>query len=160
MTILIIIRIILSLSITILTCVSPLSIAINILLIALTTSGLYAAIHSTWLRLLIFLIYIGGILVIFSYFLAILPNQQKFSSHSIIIPTVSTLIFIFVFSSVIDSWTVYTPMLYQLTTTIFCAHNIPILMLLVLVLLFTIVTVIKVCKLEKGPLRSFISLYV
>nr|QWT71546.1 NADH dehydrogenase subunit 6 [Limnodrilus hoffmeisteri] len=158
MTMLMMISIILSLSMTMLTCVSPLSMAINILLIALTTSGLYAAIHSTWLSLLIFLIYIGGMLVMFSYFLAILPNQQKFSSHSIMIPTVSTLIFMFVFSSVIDSWTVYTPMLYQLTTTMFCAHNMPILMLLVLVLLFTMVTVIKVCKLEKGPLRSFMSL--
>lgn len=160
MILLIIIRIITSLSVTMLTCSNPFSIAINILLIALISSGLYAIIHSTWLSLLIFLIYIGGILVIFSYFLAVAPNQQKFSTHSIIIPAASTITFIFMILIITDSWVSFTPLLRPLTSIIFCSINLPTLIILVLILLFTIIVVIKVCKLEKGPLRSFIRLYV
>lgn len=160
MTILLITRIISSLSVTMLTCTNPFSMAINILLIALISSSMYATIHSTWLSLLIFLIYIGGILVIFSYFLAIFPNQQKFNTHSITIPIISVIIFIVILVMTADSWVSYSPLLHPVTITIFYAYNIPALIILVIILLFTMVVVIKVCKLEKGPLRSFISLYV
>lgn len=160
MILLIIARILTSLSVTLLTCSNPFSIAINILLIALISSSLYAIIHSTWLGLLIFLIYIGGILVIFSYFLAVAPNQQKFNTHSIIIPATSTIIFTLILITVTDSWVSFTPLLSPLTSIMFCNNNLPTLLILVLILLFTIIAVIKVCKLEKGPLRSFIRLYV
>lgn len=160
MIILIITRIVISLSVTMLTCTNPFSIAITILLTALITSRLYAALHSSWLSFLLFLIYVGGILVIFSYFLAITPNQQKFNNYSIFIPFISMLLFIIIFILTVDSWTSYMPILPQLTTIIFTTFNLSSLIILVVVLLFTIVVVIKTCKLEKGPLRSFIRLYV
>lgn len=160
MIILIITRIVISLSVTMLTCTNPFSIAITILLTALITSRLYAALHSSWLSFLLFLIYVGGILVIFSYFLAITPNQQKFNNYSIFIPFISMLLFIIIFILTVDSWTSYIPILPQLTTIIFTTFNLSSLIILVVVLLFTIVVVIKTCKLEKGPLRSFIRLYV
>jgi NADH-ubiquinone oxidoreductase chain 6 len=160
MIILVITRIIISLSVTILTCTNPFSIAITILLTALMTSRLYAALHSSWLRFLLFLIYVGGILVIFSYFLAITPNQQKFNNYSTLIPITSILLFIVILITTTDSWTLHIPILPSLTTTIFNTHNISTLIILVLILLFTIIVVIKTCKLEKGPLRSFIRIYV
>jgi hypothetical protein len=59
-----------------------------------------------------------------------------------------------------DSWTLHIPILPSLTTIIFSTYNLSVLIILVLILLFTIIVVIKTCKLEKGPLRSFIRLYV
>lgn len=103
MIILIITRIVISLSVTMLTCTNPFSIAITILLTALITSRLYAALHSSWLSFLLFLIYVGGILVIFSYFLAITPNQQKFNNYSIFIPFISMLLFIIILILTMDS---------------------------------------------------------
>lgn len=160
MTTILIIRIAISLSTTILTCINPFSIAITILLIALTISGLYATLFSSWLRFLLFLIYVGGILVIFSYFLAIIPNQHQFNRYLAIIPLLSIIIFTLFSSIIVDTWTPSIPNYTSLTTIIFNSYNLSILILLVLILLFTIIVVIKACKIEKGPLRSFISLYV
>lgn len=160
MTALILVAILISLSTTILTCTNPFSMAINILIIALTTSSLYALIHSSWLGFLLFLIYVGGMLVIFSYFLAIMPNQQQFSIALIKIPILSLCLFLLTIFSMADIWVTSIPNSLALTNIIFSPNNVPILIILVLILLFTIITVIKTCKLEKGPLRAFISLYV
>jgi NADH-ubiquinone oxidoreductase chain 6 len=160
MTALTLISILISLSTTILTCTNPFSMAITVLLIALITSGLYASLHSSWLAFLLFLIYVGGILVIFSYFLAIIPNQQQFNIYLIRIPILSLCLFLLTALLLTDSWTRYIPALTPLTHAIFITYNISILIRLVLILLFTIVTIIKTCKLEKGPLRSFIISYV
>lgn len=160
MTIIVIIRITLSLSITILTSISPFSMAITILLVALSVSGLYAILYSSWLAFLLFLIYVGGILVIFSYFLAIIPNQHQFNYYSTIIPLLSITIFILFSIFIPDTWTSSIPNYSSLTTIIFNSYNLSTLILLVLILLFTMIVVIKACKIEKGPLRSFISLYV
>lgn len=160
MTIIVIISITISLSTTILTCVNPFSIAITILLVALFISGLYAILYSSWLGFLLFLIYVGGILVIFSYFLAIMPNQHQFNYYLAIIPLLSITIFTLFSVFISDTWTSSMPNYSSLTTIIFNPYNLSTLILLVLILLFTIIVVIKACKVEKGPLRSFISLYV
>lgn len=160
MTVITIIRIAISLSITILTCTNPFSITITILLVALSISGLYATLYSSWLAFLLFLIYVGGILVIFSYFLAIIPNQHQFNYYLTIIPLLSITIFTLFSIFISDTWTSSIPNYSSLTTIIFNPYNLSTLILLVLILLFTIIVVIKACKIEKGPLRSFISLYV
>jgi len=160
MSLLILTRIIISLSITILICTNPFPIALIILLIALSTSTIYAILCSSWLALLLFLIYVGGILVIFSYFLAVAPNQQLPNKSTILIPLSSFITFIISFSVLIDSWVNPILIHIKLTSILFTPYNLPILIMLVLVLLFTIIVVIKTCKLEKGPLRSFIRLYV
>jgi NADH:ubiquinone oxidoreductase subunit 6 (subunit J) len=160
MSLLILTRVVISLSITMLICTNPFPMALIILLIALSTSIIYAILHSSWLALLLFLIYVGGILVIFSYFLAVAPNQQLPNKSIILIPLLSFITFIISFLILIDSWVNPIPVYINLTSILFTPYNLPILIILVVVLLFTIIVVIKACKLEKGPLRSFISLYV
>lgn len=160
MSLLIVTRTIISLAVTTLTCSNPFPIALIILLIALLSSVTYAILHSSWLAMLLFLIYVGGILVIFSYFLAVAPNQQLPKTSSFLLPLFS--LFTFILSSIFitDSWVIFLPAFTKLTSTLFTCNNLPILIILVLILLFTIIVVIKACKLEKGPLRSFIRLYV
>lgn len=160
MTTLTLITILISLSITTLTCTNPFSIAIIILIVALITASIYASLHSSWLGFLLFLIYVGGILVIFSYFLAITPNQYQYNLNLIKIPTLSIFLLLIISILITDSWTPYVPDFLSLTKIIFTFQNMPILIILVLILLFSIIVVIKTCKLEKGPLRSFIRLYV
>jgi len=85
-----------SLSVTTLTCANPFSIAIIILIVALITASIYASIHSSWLGFLLFLIYVGGILVIFSYFLAITPNQYQYNLNLVKIPALSILLLLII----------------------------------------------------------------
>ena len=54
---------------------SPLLLGIWILSTALTISAFIGLTTLSWVGFLVFLIYVGGILVIFAYFTAIQPNQ-------------------------------------------------------------------------------------
>lgn len=59
----------------------------SVLLIGLYSLGfslcicyLVRAFFSSWFRVIAVVVYVGGLLVIFSYFLAICPNQRKVGS--------------------------------------------------------------------------------
>jgi hypothetical protein len=155
MTLWILCRIIITISISIISSPSPLIMGVSILNIALLIASIYSTIISSWLAFLIYLIYVGGILVIFSYFLAITPNQQ-----SIVRPFLMPLIrgFFIILSSTyfLDLWSpisTHTQQIYTLYHTI----NTPILIILILVLLLTIIAIVKISSRAKGPLRAFIS---
>jgi NADH-ubiquinone oxidoreductase chain 6 len=66
----------LSLGISMVTAYYPLSLGLWILILSISISVLIRTSFSRWFGFIIFLIYIGGILVIFAYFVAIQPNQQ------------------------------------------------------------------------------------
>lgn len=133
---------------------NPLTIGLLILFLALTLSITFSTSISSWVALLIFLIYIGGILVIFSYFVAITPNQNL--SVNILLRILLSSIF----TLSLISWLLnlkspinlaYIPQI----NIIYQKFNIPILLILALILLFTIVVVVKVSIHNKGPLRPF-----
>jgi len=134
--------------------INPLTIGLLILLLALILSVIFSMSISSWVALLIFLIYIGGILVMFSYFVAITPNQNL----SVIV------VFSTLFSSIITlafiaySLNILIPINLRYVTQsniIYEKFNIPVLIILALILLFTIVVVVKVSIHNKGPLRPF-----
>lgn len=133
---------------------NPLTIGLLILILALILSIIFSMSMSSWIALLIFLIYIGGILVIFSYFVAITPNQNL---STIVILTTLLLSFI-ALSFISFIFNMQTPVnIRYLTQTniIYEKFNIPVLIILALILLFTIVVVVKVSIHNKGPLRPF-----
>ncbi len=133
---------------------NPLTIGLLILFLALILSVTFSLSISSWVALLIFLIYIGGILVIFSYFVAITPNQNL--SAIVLINTLFSSIFVLAFISYILN--MLTPLnINYITQTniIYEKYNIPVLIILALILLFTIVVVVKVSIHNKGPLRPF-----
>lgn len=133
---------------------NPLSIGIIVLLIALTTTFIISLIMSSWICFLVFLIYIRGMLVLFSYFVAITPNIPMPSLT--INMTLLTLIPIILATLLLYPSTLplgtqpelYIPFLYSMNST-------PILVLLALVLLLTIIIVVKLISIKKGPLRPF-----
>lgn len=136
---------------------NPLSITLIIIFIALITACIFSMTLSSWYAFLIFLIYVGGILVIFAYFTATSPNQQQISSKQII---KTTLIALFVTGLAI----LYTNKTIPLTPTkshqlirLYTSHNIYTLILITLILLITMVIVVKLSSRSKGPLRTFIT---
>ena len=133
---------------------NPLSIGLAILLMALIISTIFALSITSWLAFLIFLIYIGGILVLFSYFVAITPNQTLPSSYISLILLSSILpIYIIIKRAIINSPIFLLSnhkinILYITTTT-------RTLIILAIILLITIIIVVKITVNFKGPLRPF-----
>lgn len=137
---------------------NPLTIGLIILIIALLLAITFAYSISSWIAFLIFLIYIGGILVIFSYFVSIIPNQTLSIAYNITAILLSLLIII-ITSFLLNIQPTIISSQPLLLNTIYLSFNIPILILLASILLFTIVVVVKLTILSKGPLRPF-SFYV
>lgn len=133
---------------------TPFIFIINILAIALLAASTLAATLRTWYGFLIILIYIGGILVIFAYFLALCPNHQ--------LPTTRNTIFIFLtfttltIATIITKTKIFIPKeMHQGKIYLYASNTAPILFLLALILFLTMVIVVKLTNRSKGPLRPF-----
>ena len=132
---------------------NPLTLGILILLTALLLSSIFASSISSWLAFLIFLIYIGGILVIFSYFVSVIPNQTL-SINQLKFITIT-----FILLTILSQWLLLTPIIKFSTpqiNLIYTSSNTPILIFLASTLFLIIVIVVKISSQRKGPLRSFI----
>lgn len=135
---------------------TPIILGANILVISLLLSWVFAAFLRSWFAFLIFLIYIGGMLVIFAYFLALTPNQQISNFNTL--PYV--LISIVTFSVLTYTANIKIPIIsniYQGNTILYTSNTAPFLILLALILLLTIIIVVKLTGRSKGPLRPFFS---
>jgi len=136
--------------------INPLSIGLTILTISIVLTITFALILSSWLAFLIFLIYIRGILVLFSYFVAITPNQTLPSIYILIILRSSILpIYTLLYSNML-----HFPIILTSNTTlnvIYLQHNTTSLTILATILLITIIIVVKITLKFKGPLRPFSS---
>nr|QGZ09937.1 NADH dehydrogenase subunit 6 [Eisenia nordenskioldi nordenskioldi] len=133
---------------------TPIILGVNILAMALLLSLVFASFMSSWFAFLIFLIYVGGMLVMFAYFLALTPNQQMNSNNLLYI-----LIFMVILSLLTYSSHIKPPMLStfnQGNSLLYFKYTAPMLIILALILLFTMVVVVKLSALSKGPLRPFI----
>jgi len=149
------ILIISSLAINIFIIINPLSIGITILFIALTVAILFSYAISSWIAFLIFLIYIRGILIIFSYFVSLTPNQT-INIISIILIILSTYIFLLLLSFITNIKS-QSNLLYTVQSNIFyLKSNTSILIILATILLITIIIVVKLTINTKGPIRPFI----
>ncbi len=143
-----------SIAINIFIIINPLSMGISILFMALTVATIFSYSMSSWIAFLIFLIYIGGMLVIFSYFVSLTPNQTTniISIIIILISTYTILIIVFIFSNI----KTLSPPIYHTQANIFYLQsNTPSLIILALILLLTIIIIVKLTINTKGPLRPF-----
>lgn len=136
---------------------NPLSITLIIIFIALIAACIFSITLSSWYAFLIFLIYVGGILVIFAYFTATSPNQQKISRKKIVITGLLILVITRIMLSITNWVITFTPRKSHQLLRIYTSHNIYILILITLILLITIIIVVKLSSRSKGPLRTFIT---
>nr|YP_010713473.1 NADH dehydrogenase subunit 6 [Barbronia weberi]WDA96174.1 NADH dehydrogenase subunit 6 [Barbronia weberi] len=136
---------------------TPILLLFMILLMALSLSWLTASMYSAWFSFLIFLIYIGGMMVMFSYFVALSPNQFMKIKTSMMIMVIT----LFMFSIPMMTYPLPSNQLSQnqsfSSLSLYSLYNIPILMLMITMLLLMMVMVVKLSNLSKGPLRPFMA---
>lgn len=75
MCLIIVLRILISITLTLHLCLSPIILGAYIFTLAIWVCLMLALCASSWLSLFIFLMYVGGLLIIFFYFAALAPNQ-------------------------------------------------------------------------------------
>lgn len=109
---------------------------------------------SSWMGIIIFLVYIGGLMVMFAYFLAICPNQlvefKKFTIRGAALVVVLGLLF-FKVQVTVPQWRREGVSI----AVLFAQEGVPLLLLLARVLFLTLVVVVKIVDLRRGPLRPF-----
>lgn len=136
---------------------SPITIAITILIISICIALIIATFISSWIAFLLFLIYIGGMLIIFAYFVATSPNAPINYKIPLLI---SILTFISLFSILNINSTPYKSNHSLILNTFYSPNTFSTLIILALILLLTMVIVVKIVNLQKGPLRPFQNHYV
>lgn len=142
----------LSLGITIIITNSPIILGLWILILSIIIAVLCRSLFFSWFGFIIFLIYIGGILVIFAYFVAIQPNQQFDISNPLywfILTNIN--LPINMYSITADSFNIIRWWI----TSIFYISNISIIIILGFVLFLTMVSVVKLTVINIAPLRPY-----
>lgn len=135
---------------------SPLIIGLFILFIALNLSAWIGVLGIRWFGLILFLVYIGGILVIFIYFVAITPNQQ----YEKAIFYLELLRFLRIYMLLKWKWEFLekrfrTEFLFNREIIIFSFSQGLIFIIIFIILFIRLVIVVKVTRLVQGPLRPF-----
>lgn len=134
---------------------SPIALGTLILILALQLSLIFSLSSSSWFALLLFLIYIGGLLVIFSYFIAMCPNLP--------IPIKSpfyTLLLTFIVcqfllpSPSLNLWSMSPPTA-PILTALLAPNSLPLFLFLASILFFALILVVKLSLRTSGPLRPF-----
>lgn len=135
---------------------NPLNLGLWILLVALLFSFSLIIIYSTWFSLILFLIYIGGILVIFSYFIALTPNLYLRIKPLIIFSTLIFFIRLLIIRFFNPSIQFHQDLSsYSSIDVLYLSYNVIILVFIRIILLFIIIAVVKITSSPKGPLRPF-----
>nr|UTY22721.1 NADH dehydrogenase subunit 6 [Hirudo nipponia] len=132
--------------------VTPLIALLNILAISLMLSYMVSILFSNWFSYMIFLIYVGGMLVIFSYFVALAPNQLARLNMVVTILFVSLLILVWLTNNNMD------PYMHKYMSSFYMMYlesYYSVLILLILFLLLMMLVVVKLVSSSKGPLRPF-----
>nr|YP_010718866.1 NADH dehydrogenase subunit 6 [Gonatopsis borealis]WDQ44469.1 NADH dehydrogenase subunit 6 [Gonatopsis borealis] len=145
--------------------VQPLSLGFMLMMMTLFVSGLIGMITFSWYGYLLFLVYIGGLLVMFMYVISLIPNLIFLSSK------VFMYFFIMFFGFFMMNFFVtkelvsvegkdlalfdYSCMSMGGGSMIMMYDNFLCYLLLGVVLLFVLISVVKICYYCEGPLRVF-----
>lgn len=133
---------------------TPIILGINILVMALLLSATLATSIRSWYAFLVFLIYVGGMLVMFVYFLALTPNQQIPTTRNAVYMAI-TLTTLALVAGVTDTKVFISQEIWQDNMYLYSINTTPILIILALILLLTIIIVVKLTNRSGGPLRPF-----
>jgi len=146
----------LALSISIPIATTPLTLGLWVLRIALLIAAWISSITLTWFRIILFLIYVRGMLVIFAYFVAITPNYTI--PNKLLLPTIGLLVLtcLLTLKTTILPWPHFTTHIIHPTQQfMFQTRQSPVLIFLVVLLFLAIVLAVKISDRNQGPLRPF-----
>nr|YP_010688063.1 NADH dehydrogenase subunit 6 [Torix tukubana]WBR65244.1 NADH dehydrogenase subunit 6 [Torix tukubana] len=142
-------------SLTMMTLKAPVIMMLNILIMALVTAWIYAFTLSTWYSFLIYLIYIGGMLIMFTYFVVLSPNEYlKIKLYFTTL--LMTFMMLMIPSMIIKDKFIIHNMYSFNSNDLYLNYNIPILFFMVMLLLFMMLMIVKMINMSKGPLRPFL----
>nr|AVN67590.1 NADH dehydrogenase subunit 6 [Blaptica dubia] len=120
--------------------------------------------QSFWFSYILFLIFLGGMLVLFIYVASLASNEMfSMSTKLFIFTTPMTLIMLMVFAPLLFSTlqnqeiNMFTIMFNQMSTPLIKLYNQPtsiITIMLATYLLLTLIVVVKITNIFKGPLRQ------
>nr|QOX09670.1 NADH dehydrogenase subunit 6 [Harpovoluta charcoti] len=142
----------------------PLSLGLSIMFSTLLMCLISSMTLSSWYGYILFLIYVGGLLVMFAYVAALSPNVLFGSSASIVIfilsvILVSALLYFYSFIDVMSLGSVDFSMKLGFVKTfgveMVCPKMISILIGLAVILLINLVVVVKICYYQHASLRPF-----
>nr|YP_009743686.1 NADH dehydrogenase subunit 6 [Notocochlis gualtieriana]QIE12003.1 NADH dehydrogenase subunit 6 [Notocochlis gualtieriana] len=142
----------------------PLSLGLSIMISTFLLCSVTAMLISSWYAYILFLIYVGGLLVMFAYVSALSPN--------VLFSGMSSVILFFIFSMVFMSLLYFYPfsdlssILYNSSYTemkqlkmyggqLVSPQNVSILIGLGIILLINLIVVVKICYYQQSPLRPF-----
>jgi hypothetical protein len=130
-------------------CSSPVSLGLYTFSAALLVGLAVSVGLSTWYGSMAILVFLGGMLVMFAYFLAICPNQKVELSWPVQQSLAVGLVCAF-------TWGLAYPHLVSPAPfTGFYQGDAGLLIALAVTLLFTLLVAVKVARLYRGPLRPF-----
>nr|UGS81036.1 NADH dehydrogenase subunit 6 [Eucleoteuthis luminosa] len=145
--------------------IQPLSLGFMLMMITLCVSGLMGMITFSWYGYLLFLVYIGGLLVMFMYVISLIPNliflSSKVFMYFFMILLGFLLMNFFVTKELVStdmkdmSLFDYSSMSLSGGSTIMMYDNFLCYLLLGVILLFVLISVVKICYYCEGPLRVF-----
>nr|YP_009331660.1 NADH dehydrogenase subunit 6 [Paraleonnates uschakovi]APG32411.1 NADH dehydrogenase subunit 6 [Paraleonnates uschakovi] len=132
-------------------CISPISLGTLILTSALSISALISMSLSSWFGLITFIIYVGGMLVMFAYFAALQPNQHITNWSWALFPLTLSIMMFSLSSKTPMNLNLITPKINLLLTPV----NMPVFIALSLLLFLILIAVVKTSRSREGPLRPF-----
>nr|YP_010429350.1 NADH dehydrogenase subunit 6 [Perinereis camiguinoides]USR67342.1 NADH dehydrogenase subunit 6 [Perinereis camiguinoides] len=143
--------IIVTLFISCLSAMSPINLGVLVLLVALSVAAALSLMSTGWFGLITFIIYVGGMLVMFAYFAALQPNQFITSWSWVLIPSflISVIFIMWSFSTM--NWLPHSPNISQ----IYSITNLILPILMALILFLALIMVVKTSRADEGPLRPF-----
>nr|NP_008181.1 NADH dehydrogenase subunit 6 [Katharina tunicata]AAC48369.1 NADH dehydrogenase subunit 6 [Katharina tunicata] len=143
----------------------PISLGLLLLFMSLFISILIFFGSSTWFSFILFLIYIGGLLVMFAYVTALMPNLMfKKNLIQVFFPvsTVFWLLMLYLSDFIGTLLEEQTKMMFlwnsffnHLGISLFSPFNLLIIVSLALILFFVLICVVKICYFSNGPLRPY-----
>nr|AIG21315.1 NADH dehydrogenase subunit 6 [Dendropoma platypus] len=137
----------------------PLSLGLNILCMTVGGCCICGLFLSSWYGYMLFLVYVGGLLVMFAYVAALIPNVVYKSNYLFF--GLASCVFLFlllVLCSYFMDLSILTeagpsPSMKYMGGEL--ANTLGMLLSLALILLITLIAVVKICYFRGGALRSF-----
>nr|ABM53210.1 NADH dehydrogenase subunit 6 [Cephalothrix rufifrons] len=137
--------------------VQPLSLGLIVMFVSIILSGMVGFMFISWFGFLLFLIYVGGLLVMFAYVVVLMPNNYFFSKNVLSYFLLSFLMISFIsfcsynYMFITESFITIQDSAQLLVSDYSCV----VFLFLALVLFFALLVVVKICYFHGGPLRPF-----
>lgn len=136
--------------------INPIRLGLWIISLAILTALNLSFIIRSWFGFILFLIYIGGLLVIFAYFVAIDPNKKLKVFDPIFIPLLITTLFIY---NSCSCWALPTTLFSSITLSnyflLLTLEFVPALIVIAGGLLIILIAAVKITNRSQGALRPF-----